>query len=89
MKNAADRVGEAAERGVETAAKKNTRWLDFEGTRAIIALTDRGTPIITGYEIRADKSSVAYPTTDDRLSRPLVRKDEIVAALKAVGKPTN
>ena len=78
----AQRVGIAAEIGVETASRKNTRWLDHEGTRAIIALTDNGNPIITGYEISADETPAAYPSTDALLPTPLDGKESIVAALK-------
>lgn len=76
------RVGIAAEIGEETASIENTRWLDFEGTRAIIALTDNGNPIITGYEIRADETPAAFPSSEALQRRPLMREADIVAALK-------
>lgn len=77
------RVGISAEIGNESAAKMNTRWLDYGGTRAIVALTDDGNPIITGYEISADDSEAAYPSSSKPTASHLPeRADEIVAALK-------
>ena len=76
------RVGIAAEIGEETASIENTRWLDFDGTRAIIALTDNGNPIITGYEIHADETSAAFPSSEALQRQPLMREADIVAALK-------
>ncbi len=75
------RVGIAAEKGSVTNARMNTRWIDFGGTRAIVALTENGNPIITGYEIRADVPTAAYPATAETTTRPPARRDEIVAAL--------
>ena len=75
-------VGIAASIGTETKALMNTRWLDYKGVRAIIAITEDGTPIITGYEIRADGESAAFPPSESLPSHPVVREDEIVAALK-------
>ena len=77
-------VGMAAFAGVETAQHYNTRWLDLGGIRAIIAITDNGNAIITGYEIHADKPSGAYPSTESRLPLPPERKEEVVAALKRI-----
>lgn len=76
------RVGIAAEIGEETARIENTRWLDFDGTRAIIALTENGNPIITGYEINADETPAAFPSSEALPRQPLMREADIVAALK-------
>lgn len=76
------RVGQAAEIGEETSSRMNTRHLDYEGTRAIIALTENGNPIITGYEISADEPPAAYPSTEGRPPSPLERKETVIAALK-------
>ena len=78
----ARKVGVAASIGVESRAIMNTRWLEHGGVRAIIAITENGKPIITGYEIRADGKSAAFPPSESLPSHPVVREDEIVAALK-------
>lgn len=78
----ARRVGVAASIGTETKSVMNTHWLDYDGVRAIIAVTDKGIPIITGYEIRADGDSAAFPPSERLQPHPVVREDEIVAALK-------
>jgi len=75
-------IGVSAEIGKETESRHNTRHLDYNGIRAIIALMPDGNKVITGYEIEADDSSVAKQRADNLQSQPHVRSAEIVAALK-------
>ena len=76
------RVGVSAQVGEETRTDMNTHWLDADGVRAIVAVTDTGTPVITGYEIGAGGNGAAFPPSPSLQSAPLVRKEQIVAALK-------
>ncbi|MBO4329004.1 MAG: hypothetical protein J5820_00030, partial [Rhodocyclaceae bacterium] len=48
----------------------------------IVAVTDTGTPVITGYEIGAGGNGAAFPSSPSLQSAPLMRKEQIVAALK-------
>ncbi|MBR4736105.1 MAG: hypothetical protein IK051_00405, partial [Rhodocyclaceae bacterium] len=53
-----------------------------EARGLIVAVTDTGTPVITGYEIGAGGNGAAFPPSPSLQSAPLVRKEQIVAALK-------
>ena len=53
-----------------------------EARGLIDAVTDTGTPVITGYEIGAGGNGAAFPPSPSLQSAPLVRKEQIVAALK-------
>lgn len=80
------RVGVSAEIGEETAARYNTRHLDFDGVRAIVAVDKDEKPIITGYAIGktgAEESDGAHRrSSESAIGTPHVSSEAIVAALK-------
>ena len=80
------RVGVSAEIGEETAARYNTRHLDFDGVRAIVAVDKDEKPIITGYAIGktgAEESDGAHRRSfESAIGTPHVSSEAIVAALK-------
>ena len=53
-----------------------------EARGLIDAVTDTGTPVIIGYEIGAGGNGAAFPSSPSLQSAPLMRKEQIVAALK-------
>ena len=84
------RVGEAAARGTVERESGNIRWLDRNDYRAIVAIRDGDSPIITGYDIwrenerSADDGRLPNRPSDNSAPHPLARKDEVVAALKRI-----
>ncbi|MBO4511923.1 MAG: hypothetical protein J5746_04090 [Victivallales bacterium] len=79
------KVGIAAEIGKNVKDDLNTHWLDYDGVRAIIAETEQGIPILTGYEIRkenAGENEAAFLSSSSLQNQPLIREADIVAALK-------
>lgn len=84
------RVGESAARGTVERESGNIRWLDRNDYRAIVAIRDGDSPIITGYDIwrenerSADDGRLPNRPSDNSAPHPLARKDEVVAALKRI-----
>ena len=76
------RVGQSAEIGKETKEEYNTRHLEFDGARAIIAIMPEQTPIITGYEIDADETATANRRAAELAPHPHVRSDEVIGVLR-------
>ena len=75
-------VAIAATIGEETESRKNTRHLDYNGTRAIIGIMPDNTIVITGYEIDTDDSVVAKQRATKVAPQPYVRSAEVIRALK-------
>lgn len=77
------RVAESAERGVLSREHVNTKHFDKDGIRAVVAFTDKGNPIITGYVISAEGKKGTYPDAPSAATpQPYARSEEVVAALK-------
>lgn len=77
------KVASAAESGRTTTERYNTKHLDKDGVRAIVAFMPDGSRIITGYEISADGRGGANRRSPKPESRPHVSLEGIVAALKS------
>jgi hypothetical protein len=75
------KVGIAAEIGTETKNVLNTRHLDYDGVRAIIAIQN-GNVIVTGYEIDADENTAAIRRAARHNPHPHVGSDEVISALR-------
>lgn len=75
------KVGVAAEIGIETKNVLNTRHLDYDGVRAIIAIQD-GNVVVTGYEIDADENTAAIRRAAKHNPHPHVGSDEVISALR-------
>ncbi len=76
------RVGESAERGRVTMERLNTKHFDKDGVRAIVAFSENGNPIVTGYEIEAGEQGGAHRRPPAATPQPHVSSEEVVAALK-------
>ena len=84
-------VGEAAARGEDTLPEDgrpmyNTKWLDKDGYRAIVAFDKNGQAVITGYEIdeKARADADAHRRSARYAQSPHVSSEDVVAALKKI-----
>ena len=76
------KVASAAESGKVTTERYNTKHLDKDGVRAIVAFMPDGSRVITRYEISADGLGGANRRSPSPKSPPHVSLEEIVSALK-------
>ena len=76
------KVASAAESGKVTTERYNTKHLDEDGVRAIVAFMPDGSRVITGYEISADGLGGANRRSPNPKSPPHVSLEEIVSAPK-------
>ena len=83
------KVAAAAESGRTTTERYNTKHLDKDGVRAIVAFMPDGSRIVTGYEISAVGAGGANRRSPRPESRPHVSLEGIVAALKDKLSPSS
>ncbi|MCQ2604225.1 MAG: hypothetical protein MJ215_04180, partial [Spirochaetia bacterium] len=75
-------VAESVADGELVKEEQNTRHLDKNGIRAIVAINDKNKNVITGYEVKEDESSDANRRSETYAPEPHVRSEQVVASLK-------